>query len=68
MVRNRRTWVVFVKIYEGSLFEKLMLKEDHTTLGKMPKINNCSATFIADLNNYTTYVFTKLSIFSKNRI
>ena len=61
MVRNRRTWVVFVKNYEGSHFEKLMLKEEHITIGKMPKINHSSATSIA-------LVFAKLSIFSKNRV
>ena len=61
MVRNRRTWVVFVKNDEGSPFEKLMLKEEHITIGKMPNINNSSATSIA-------LVFAKLSIFSKNRV
>ena len=66
MVRNRRTWVVVGKKYEGSPFEKLMQKEPLEKCQKLLSValRTSSATFIADLNNYTTVVFTKLSICS----
>lgn len=61
MVRNRRPWVVFGKKYEVSPFEKLMLKEP---------LEKCQRLISVALRLFrtTTFVFTKLSICSQNRI